>query len=436
MGSGISRCTCLRLDGSETLTLGLWSAESWDCAARARSLREPVHRPYTAPQHGRRRTCRTHVSREATADMTYRISIAIPNYNYAQYLGRTIQSVLDQDDPNVEIVVTDNASADGSADVVRGCNDDRVRVHVNPVNVGFAPNLDRSVEQTTGDHIILLSSDDLMLPGALRTYREILDSVEDRHATVLASRYTTIDADDVPISSLTWPDEFAVHFSPFDPVPESYRISPAAALRWSLRTLKNPFAFATVCYPRPLWQGVGGYLGTRQINPDKWFHWRLLGAAQAVVLSDAELFGYRVHGANQTANAKKSGALKYLQDQYTYTYETADELLELTGVQRSELVDAFVTHDIVARAFVHLAEGDSVEARRFLRFGAAAYPHETRNAAGWWAARIASAVGPLGFRAARSGLRLLEAAESLRRDSPSVATLARRNRVRAHRTVS
>lgn len=357
--------------------------------------------------------------------MTYRISIAIPNYNYGQYLGRTIQSVLDQGDPDIEVVVSDNASTDDSVEIIHRFQDPRVRVHVNPVNVGFAPNLDRAVDAATGEHVILLSSDDLMLPGALASYRRMLETSEDRATTVLTSRYTTIDADDVPISSSSWPSKLANSFSAHEPLTGVHRLQPTDALNWSFRNLKNPFAFATVCYPRSLWWKIGGYLGSRQINPDKWFHWRLLGVASAVLVCDTELFGYRVHGANQTAAARGTGALKYLQDQYTYTYETPDELLQLAAVERAELVEAFLTHDVVARAFVHLADSDPAEARRFLRFGAAAYPVQARASARWWAARFASITGPIGIWASRTGLRLLEIQGSFGRDRGAAATWPR-----------
>ena len=55
------------------------------------------------------------------------LSVLIPNYNYARYIGETIDSVLSQAPPDLEIIVTDNASTDKSADVVREYADPRVR---------------------------------------------------------------------------------------------------------------------------------------------------------------------------------------------------------------------------------------------------------------------------------------------------------------------
>src|SRR5262249_34593153 len=82
--------------------------------------------------------------RPLPADRPMKLSICIPNYNYERYLGRTIQSILDQADPDLEILVSDNASTDGSAELVRRFNDPRIRLHVNACNVGFSGNLDRA----------------------------------------------------------------------------------------------------------------------------------------------------------------------------------------------------------------------------------------------------------------------------------------------------
>ena len=102
-----------------------------------------------------------------------RFSICIPNYNYARYLGQTIQSVLDQQDVEFELLVSDNASTDNSVAIVHGFADSRIRLKVNACNVGFAGNLDRVAEMATGDYMIMLSSDDIMHPRALSTYQSI-----------------------------------------------------------------------------------------------------------------------------------------------------------------------------------------------------------------------------------------------------------------------
>ena len=60
-----------------------------------------------------------------------KFSICIPNYNYERYLGRTIQSILAQDYQDFEILVSDNASTDGSVTLVQSFHDPRIQLRVN-----------------------------------------------------------------------------------------------------------------------------------------------------------------------------------------------------------------------------------------------------------------------------------------------------------------
>ena len=105
-------------------------------------------------------------------------SICIPNYNYAHYIKQTIDSVLNQNYSDFEIIIADNASTDNSVNVINSYNDDRIRLYVNKYNVGFGPNLDKATLNARGHYIILLSSDDLMKPGALLKYSEIINQNE------------------------------------------------------------------------------------------------------------------------------------------------------------------------------------------------------------------------------------------------------------------
>jgi glycosyltransferase involved in cell wall biosynthesis len=324
-----------------------------------------------------------------------KFSICIPNFNYAQYLGDTIRSVLEQDHDDLEVVVADNASTDDSVDVLRAIDDPRLRFEVNERNVGFAANLDRVVGMAEGDWVILLSSDDLMLPGALRTYARLIDALgADAKGAVLNSGQSEIDADGATVShwgpyKWLWSDEHrsaALESATGDPV----LTQPSdLALAVSLRLLRNPLYFATVAYPIELYRLAGGYGGRPLINPDKGFHLRLLAAASGLYYVDRSLFAYRIHASNQMAQQRTSGALKHLVDQYVYTFDIDDEVLRAGGVDRQRLASAFVEHDVALRGLRSWAFGDAQSARRTLRFGQAAYPDLVRRNWKVWALRTA-----------------------------------------------
>jgi glycosyltransferase involved in cell wall biosynthesis len=340
-----------------------------------------------------------------------KFSICIPNYNYAPYLGKTIRSVLDQEGADFEVLVSDNASTDGSVAVVRELGDPRIHLHVNACNVGFAGNLDRAARLATGDCMIMLSSDDLMRAGALATYRKLWDHLGPLASGVIASAtWEIIDPED-RVTGYGGPDPGL--WLPSDRKPELesvvgapvYGVAADELLRRCLPQMKNPFNFAATVYAARLYHQVEGYGGGRMINPDKWFHWKALSAAGMAYFIDARLFAYRWHGNNQMAQETATGALKYLIDEYVSTLELDAALLGRLGVTRESVAEAFVEYDIARHGLATLACGQRVRARRILDFGRAAYPWQVRRNRRAWALRALLALGPLGEKIAARAYR-------------------------------
>jgi glycosyltransferase involved in cell wall biosynthesis len=339
-----------------------------------------------------------------------KFSICIPNYNYEKFLGRTLDSALTQAGADVEVLVSDNASTDGSAALVRAraAADARVKLAVNPCNVGFAGNLDRAARLASGDVMILLSSDDVMRPGTLATYRALYTSLGAEALRTLVSASSDIIGPDDASTGRIGPDAeiwregdlVDVAGLPVPPGTRVFRVEGAELLRRCLATMKNPFNFLATAYPRAIYDRVGGYGGGRLINPDKWFHWKLLGAGTVAYWIDAPLFGYRVHPSNQGAQQAAAGALKYLVDEYASVIELDPKLLEELGLSRAELERNFVERDIARHGLAELARGRTVKARRILGFGAAVYPaHAVRNQKLWGLAALC-ALGPVGQKVA------------------------------------
>ena len=331
-----------------------------------------------------------------------RFSICIPNYNYARYLGQTIQSVLDQEDVDFELLISDNASTDKSVAIVQGFADSRIRLKVNACNVGFAGNLDRVAEMATGDYMIMLSSDDIMHPRALSTYQNILREVTaDFGQVALSSTLDVIDPQGVKTGTqgfdhLLWPPSDRIRRLESITDRPAYAVKGAELLARCLQRLKNPFNFAATCYPRTLYQKVAGYGGNRLINPDKWFHWKILSVADTAIFVDLPMFSYRWHPANQNALEMSSGALKFLIDEYAATLEFEPELLHRLGSSREAVVRAFLETDIINHGLATLARGSRVRARRILRFGEAVYPDQLRKLKRRWLLHGLLALGPIG----------------------------------------
>jgi glycosyltransferase involved in cell wall biosynthesis len=95
------------------------------------------------------------------------ISIILPSYNSAHFLPRTIESVLQQDFSDFELLVLDNASSDGTPDVVSHYADPRIRSVRHAVNLGMVGNINHGIEHARGRLGIILCADDHWAPGFL-----------------------------------------------------------------------------------------------------------------------------------------------------------------------------------------------------------------------------------------------------------------------------
>lgn len=93
------------------------------------------------------------------------VSILVSNYNYARYIGESIQSALDQTYTNIELIICDDGSTDDSLSVIEeyGRKDSRLQLIRKP-NGGQASGFNAAFYASRGEIIALLDSDDLFLP--------------------------------------------------------------------------------------------------------------------------------------------------------------------------------------------------------------------------------------------------------------------------------
>lgn len=94
-----------------------------------------------------------------------RLSIITPSYNQAEFIERTLKSVLDQGYPNLEYIVVDGGSDDGSADIIERYSNE-LAWWVSEPDRGQTHALNKGLERATGDIVAYINSDDYYLPGA------------------------------------------------------------------------------------------------------------------------------------------------------------------------------------------------------------------------------------------------------------------------------
>lgn len=107
-----------------------------------------------------------------------KVSVLIPAYNYAHYLGEAIESVLAQTYGDFEIIVMDNCSEDNTEEVVRSYTekDARVLYFKNSSNIGMYRNYNQSLLYASGEYIKFLNADDTFEPTLLEKFVNVMES--------------------------------------------------------------------------------------------------------------------------------------------------------------------------------------------------------------------------------------------------------------------
>lgn len=95
------------------------------------------------------------------------VTVCIPTYNRAELLREAIQSVLAQTYLDWELLVSDNASTDHTAEVVAAFKDARIHYYRQPENIGMMPNFRSAIEKVSTEWVALLPDDDQFLPEHL-----------------------------------------------------------------------------------------------------------------------------------------------------------------------------------------------------------------------------------------------------------------------------
>jgi glycosyltransferase involved in cell wall biosynthesis len=123
-----------------------------------------------------------------------KVSVLIPVYNGGRFLAACLDSILAQDFADMEILIADDGSTDGSPELVQRYaeKDRRIRWWRNPVNLGLAGNFNCCLRAAQGDYIKYVLQDDLLLsPSAIRQMAQALDA--DPLVTLVGSGSHVID---------------------------------------------------------------------------------------------------------------------------------------------------------------------------------------------------------------------------------------------------
>ena len=215
------------------------------------------------------------------------VTVVVTSFNREEYLGPSIESVLNSSFEKFDLLVIDDRSTDGSVDVARSYArlDPRVNVVVNESNLGDYGNRNRAIELVETTFLKYHDSDDLMYPYGLATFVELLEAEPEAGFTLSTGRY--------------WPG------------------GPCPMLLTPLLAYEREFLGGGLfsCGPSgalfrtEVLRQLGGF-PERGAASDYCF-WLKACVHTNVLLVPADLFWYRVHGGQeyQSASARREYAL-------------------------------------------------------------------------------------------------------------------------------
>ena len=129
------------------------------------------------------------------------ISVITPSYNQVDYLETTIKSVLAQDYKNLDYIIIDGGSTDGSVDIIKKYAD-QLSWWISEPDQGQADGINKGFKHANGEIVAWLNSDDLYLPGAISS--AITAFKDDPDLGMVFGRAITIDHMGRPLNRLSF----------------------------------------------------------------------------------------------------------------------------------------------------------------------------------------------------------------------------------------
>jgi glycosyltransferase involved in cell wall biosynthesis len=214
-----------------------------------------------------------------------KFSIVTVSFNQAQFLEATIKSVIEQDYPDIEYIVVDPGSTDGSREIIERYRDRITTVVLEP-DRGAADGLNKGFARATGQLFGFLNSDDILLPGALSAAAKFL--IANPRIDMVSGKCEVIDAEGRFLRH-AWSDRFSL-----------WRFAHGGC------TLIQPSSF----FRATAYRATGGF------NPDNGSNWD--GELFVAMARQGARFarvhetwsGYRVHGQSITGSARLHSAIE------------------------------------------------------------------------------------------------------------------------------
>ena len=208
-------------------------------------------------------------------------SVILSVYNGEKYIGKAIESIVNQTYGNFEFLICDDCSNDSSLEVVKSYDDYRIKLLCNRVNIGLTRTLNRLISAAKGQYIVRMDADDISHPNRLKRYADIIESFDD---LFVFSNYIKINDHDFE---------------------SGYSDLKNTDIKTSLLSGENPICHGSICFPNKKWLRYDERFRYAQ---DYLFYLKALDQLKIVFLED---YLYSLRFSAESVSFKKSfGQLK------------------------------------------------------------------------------------------------------------------------------
>jgi GT2 family glycosyltransferase len=138
------------------------------------------------------------------------VSVTLVTYNSGRFIKRCLESVLEQQYPHLEVIVIDNASTDGTVDLLEQFAD-KCRIHYNQDNIGFAAAQNQAIALSRGEWVLTLNPDVLLLQSFIEEL-VLAGTVDSKVGTVCGKLLSISATFDLPEEQLV--DSTGIYFTP------------------------------------------------------------------------------------------------------------------------------------------------------------------------------------------------------------------------------
>jgi len=264
------------------------------------------------------------------------VSIVVISYNSAKYVVQTLESAKAQDYKNIELIISDDGSTDGT---VRICADwlatnkqhfVNSKILVSKQNTGISPNCNRGFDAAQGEWIKSIAADDILLPHCISTFVEY--SANNPERKILFSKIQVLGTSS-PLST----DLSSHHSEYWEKAYSVFTQNTIAHRQYQILLNYNFCPAASLFINKKAWIDIGKFDEEIRLLEDYPFWLNATAKGYALTLLPATTVGYRAHEGSAQIVLKNKFSMAYTLFGYKYINKLPPRLFSFFVAQIHQL---------------------------------------------------------------------------------------------------